>query len=172
MIASILIKLYNLDVTTPFNISQHFSKGVPDMHNKNSKGFSLIELMIVVVIIGILAAVAVPAYFNHVLRTRQADAYHNLLDIKAAQEMHYSMYNEYGLLTADTFSDLLSFSHSDTQYYRYLIPSASGTAFTAKAEGKYKKLDGDIFRITDDEDPCIEAQGDIKLSLGLDPCTP
>ena len=74
-------------------------KGVPNMdYKKISHGFSLVELLIVIAIIGILAAVAVPAYFNHILRTRQADAYHNLLDIKAAQEMHFSMYNNYRLI--------------------------------------------------------------------------
>ena len=174
MIASILIKLYNFGVTTPFNISQLFSKGVHDMHNKNSKGFSLIELMIVVVIIGILAAVAVPAYFNHILRTRQADAYHNLLDIKAAQEMHYSMYNNYGLLTADTFSDLLSFIPADSTYFSYQLSSLTGSTYTASANAKdiMKKLKDFDLIITDDADPCIDIPTgvDAPLTLGLEEC--
>jgi len=142
-----------------------------------SKGFSLVELMIVVAIVAILAAVAVPAYFNHVMRSRQADAYHNLLDIKAAQEMFLSMYNTYAgpyasLLTADTFTNLLSFQYTDSKYYAYRIPSASGTAFTAEAIGKFKKLNGDIFRIRDDEDPCIDAKGSIEMTLNLEDCPP
>jgi len=148
------------------------------MHKqKISKGFSLVELLIVVAIIGILAAVAVPAYFNHILRTHQAEAYHNLLDLKAAQEMYYSMYNEYAgpytsaqFVAGNTLTDLLSFSNSDTKYYKYRITFASGSSFTAKADGKYRKLDGDVFRIKDDQDPCIESQGQVKLSLGLEGC--
>ena len=99
----------------------------------SSKGFSLIELMIVVVVIGILAAVTVPAYFNHILRTRQSDAYHNLLDLKAAQEMYYSLENEYAGdykplhdFPSNTFTKLLSFDFEDTEYYVYYVRRVTG----------------------------------------------
>jgi len=143
--------------------------------NSSSGGFSLIELMIVVAIVAILAAVAVPAYFNHILRSRQADAYHNLLDIKAAQEMYLSMYNEYAgpyspLLTANTFTNLLSFNYADSTYYSYHVASASASTYTAQALGKFKKLNGDIIRIRDDEDPCMEAHGALEMSLNLEDC--
>ena len=149
--------------------------------NLSSKGFSLVELMIVVVIIGILAAVAVPAYFNHILRSRQADAYHNLLDIKAAQEMYYSQNDAYYINTGSDLSNidvdnpfikLLSFNSGDSKYYRYRISSGDTFTFTAVAEGKFKKLSGDSIRITDDADPCISSHGELKMSLGLENCPP
>jgi len=141
-------------------------------HKKFSTGFSLIELLIVVAIVGILAAVAVPAYYNHILRTRQADAYHNLLDLKAAEEMFYTQYNSYGSFAdGNTFSNLLSFDPADSVYYGYRFTSADTNTYTAKAVGKYKKLAGNIIRITDSDDPCVEAESELKLSLGgLESC--
>ena len=146
--------------------------------NHSSKGFTLVELMIVVVIIGILAAVTVPAYFNHILRTRQSDAYHNLLDIKAAQEIVYSLDNDYAgnyepLHTfSNTLTNMLSFNFQDTKYFMYYVRSSTiSTAFVALAEGQLSKLDGNKICIGDNYDPCIVPNsGSLKQSLGLENC--
>lgn len=49
------------------------------------KGFTLIELMIVVAIIGVLAAVAIPAYSDYVKKSRESEAINALGDIRTAQ---------------------------------------------------------------------------------------
>ena len=49
-------------------------------------GFTLIELMIVVVVIGILASIAIPSYQNHVIKAQRADGTTALMDLRLAQE--------------------------------------------------------------------------------------
>lgn len=53
-------------------------------------GFSLVELMVTVAIVAILAAVAVPGYFNHTMRSRQTAVIGELMSIKAAQERFFA----------------------------------------------------------------------------------
>lgn len=64
----------------------------------NSKGFTLIEVMITVVIIGILASIAVPSYSNYVLRGKRSEGRAFLMDAAAQQERFYSDCNRYGTL--------------------------------------------------------------------------
>ena len=60
------------------------------MHaNKNAKGFPLIELMIVVAIIGILAAIALPQYNKYLARTQVAEAFALLGPVKQALTLYY-----------------------------------------------------------------------------------
>jgi type IV pilus assembly protein PilE len=59
---------------------------------KYAKGVTLIELMIVIVIIGVMAAVAVPAYSNYVRKANRADA-HKVLERMAAAQARYNLNN-------------------------------------------------------------------------------
>lgn len=62
--------------------------------NKNI-GFTLIELMIVVAVIAILAAIALPSYQSHVMKTRRAEAKQSLLEFSQRLERCYTRFNSY-----------------------------------------------------------------------------
>lgn len=66
-----------------------------------SKGFSLIELMIAVAIVGILAAIAYPSYQDSVRKSRRADAKTVLLEARQWMERHYTETNSYAVVDFD-----------------------------------------------------------------------
>lgn len=59
------------------------------------KGFTLIELMVVVVILGVLAAIAIPFYNNYIFRSRTAEATVNINAIRTLQESWFAENNTY-----------------------------------------------------------------------------
>ncbi len=72
------------------------------MKNQNQKGFTLIELMIVVAIIGILAAVAIPAYSDYLKRSKVAEAVSLLSGLKTPTEEWYGSTGEWpDIITTD-----------------------------------------------------------------------
>jgi len=64
--------------------------------NKNSKGFTLVELLIVVAIIGVLASQGVPAYKRMIQKSRKAEAKIALANIATSEAAFFSEYGEYG----------------------------------------------------------------------------
>jgi type IV pilus assembly protein PilE len=62
---------------------------------KQSKGFTLIELMIVVAIVGILAAIAYPSYQEQIRSSRRGDCAGALAGLANAMERFYTMNNTY-----------------------------------------------------------------------------
>ncbi|MDP2792886.1 MAG: prepilin-type N-terminal cleavage/methylation domain-containing protein [Sulfurisoma sp.] len=71
------------------------------LSDRISRGFTLIELMIVVVIIGILAAIAIPNYNDYVRNAKMAEATATLLQYRTFMEQYYQDMRGYGV-TAQT----------------------------------------------------------------------
>jgi type IV pilus assembly protein PilA len=63
---------------------------------RNTKGFTLIELMVVVAVLGIVAAIAVPNYLRYQARSRQSEAKVTLAQVFVAETAYYSEQSFYG----------------------------------------------------------------------------
>jgi len=62
---------------------------------RKSRGFTLIELMIVLLVIAVLASIAVPTYRQYVLRSHRVEAKSALLNVAAEQEKFYLQRNRF-----------------------------------------------------------------------------
>lgn len=90
-------------------------------HNYNESGFTLIELMIVVAIIAILAAIAVPNYMSHIAKSRRADAQGALLSFANAMERYYTTNGTYQGATAATVFSATYPSDGSAVYYNLSV---------------------------------------------------
>lgn len=95
---------------------------------RRSAGFTLIELMVVVAVIAILAAIAIPSYSRYVYRARRIDGQQLLLKIATAEERYYALNNKYAVLSAVGFSsDTVT---SEKGYYTATVPTSALAAAT------------------------------------------
>ncbi|MDO9423977.1 MAG: type IV pilin protein [Methylobacter sp.] len=95
---------------------------------KRSSGFTLIELMIVVAIIGVLASIAYPAYTEYVIRAKRSDGKAALLQVQLAQEKYRANNVSYGTLAQIGVS-----ATSPDGHYTIAVSGNTATAYTATA---------------------------------------
>ena len=92
-----------------------------------ARGFSLVELMIVVSIIAILTSIAYPSYRQHVMRSHRGDATAALLRVASDQEKYYIQNNSYGEF------DELGSPTTEHGWYELDVTGADATTFEATA---------------------------------------
>ncbi len=109
----------------------------------NKKGFTLIELMIVVAIIAFLSVIAVPNFFKFLAKAKRTEAYMNLHSIHTAQKVYWSEHGEYTTQLAGGAGagwqpeGYSGGGASEKFYYTYgFAQGGEGTSFfTGKLEG-------------------------------------
>lgn len=99
------------------------------------KGFSLIELMIVVAIMGILAAIAIPAYNEYVLEAKMVEAHSTLADMRVRAEQYFADNRTYDTTPAGGTPPYCVVPAASAKYFGYDCQNISATTFTARARG-------------------------------------
>jgi type IV pilus assembly protein PilA len=97
---------------------------------RKQEGFTLIELMIVVAIIGILAAIAIPNFLRYQAKSRQSEAKTNLGAVFVAETAYFSENSRYG-----SFSEIGYALAGTTNRYSYRSPAIGGNAASAGTVG-------------------------------------
>jgi type IV pilus assembly protein PilE len=121
---------------------------------KQTKGFTLIEVMVTVVILSVLTAIAIPAYQGYITTARQTEGWDNLASLKLAQEEFFLENNSYfwgGNATALNASSNFLWeaqpSKDNVFNFDYAVV-LSGGGYVATATGKNKVDPSVVLTIT------------------------
>ena len=100
---------------------------------KQSAGFSLIELLIVIAILGILTAIVVPSHNGSTSKARRTDAKIALMESASALEKCYVINNKYNHASCNSYPASGSIVYSAEGHYKVVATNLTATSFTLTA---------------------------------------
>lgn len=95
-----------------------------------NKGFTLLELITVLTIIGMLISISYPVYTQHIIKTRRSSAQVALLQLASGLERYRGIHNSYA---GATLADAELSQYTENKYYQLVINHLSDTAYLLQA---------------------------------------
>ena len=110
-----------------------------------NKGFSLLEMLIVILIFGIILSFAYPSYQTYLIRAHRLEGQMALLDLANHMEQYFAQYGTYAEASVGTHSerDVLSTALTSQGYYTLVIQNATDTHFEIQAIPQGTQAQGD-----------------------------
>ncbi len=139
-----------------------------DANVSQEQGFTLIEILIVIAIMGVLASIALPAYQNSVLRSGRTEGKSTLMQVASDQERFYSSNNSYSINAQPLANPVVATRTSDNGLYVITVAAAPcnaiATCFTATATPQGGQTDDSCTTITLTNTGARGATGDIAAN--------
>ncbi len=112
----------------------------------DKKGFTLLELLIVIIILGVLASIAIPRYFGAIAKARESEARGTLSQLRQVEQAYFTVNNAYVVVAADADlsvdldgdgTDDISFDNPQSANFNFSATITDGVATTLVSGTSY-----------------------------------
>jgi type IV pilus assembly protein PilE len=127
---------------------------IRSVHRRAAAGFTLIELMITVAIIGVLASIGYPSYVDYIRRGQLPEAFAAMADYRVKMEQYFQDYKNYGTTNGDVCANganapsWKSFVPTNAKNFTFACV-VTGTGYTITATGSTGKAIGHVYTVNE-----------------------